>query len=262
MRNNVAVNSSSQPIDNPDVQELFIRFKKLSVDSDEYERYRETLVRVHLDLAKNLARKFRHSDEPIEDLIQVATIGLLNAIDRFDPEYGNDFLAFAVPTISGELRRHFRDTSWSVRVPRRLKELHVTIAAAREELTTRLSRAPKPSEIATHLGISREEVHEGLVAGQGRYGNSLDALVEEAADSRFGTADDNLAQAELRELLRPAIGTLPERERKIVLFRFGLGLSQADIARRVGISQMQVSRLLTKTLHKLQAEIGDLGSQV
>lgn len=256
------MNASANSADKSDVAELFVRLKSCPAESPERELIRERLVHEHLDLARNLARKFRNSDEAFEDLVQVANVGLLNAIDRFDPHYGNDFLAFAVPTISGELRRHFRDTSWSVRVPRRLKELHIVIASAREELTTRLSRAPKPSEIAEHLGISREEVHEGLVAGQGRYGNSLDSMLEDTADRKFGTADDNLDQAELRELLRPVVGTLPERERKIVLLRFGLGLSQADIARRVGISQMQVSRLLTKTLTKLRTEIGDLGNQI
>ncbi|GAA1941393.1 SigB/SigF/SigG family RNA polymerase sigma factor [Amycolatopsis minnesotensis] len=237
---------------------LFTEFAALGEDDPKRGELRERLVRDHLDLVRNLARKFRNSDEPLEDLVQVATVGLINAVDRFDPEYGSDFVAFAVPTITGELRRHFRDTSWSVRVPRRLKELNSSIAAARDELTTRLSRAPKPSEIAEHLGISREEVHEGLVAGQGRYGASLDSMVEDSTPDRFGTPDENLDQAELRELLRPVVATLPDRERKIVLLRFGLGLSQSDIARRVGVSQMQVSRLLASTLKKLREGIGEI----
>nr|WP_245573961.1 SigB/SigF/SigG family RNA polymerase sigma factor [Amycolatopsis nigrescens] len=237
---------------------LFRELHGLDERGSEFERLREQLVRLHLDLVRNLARKFRNSDESMEDLVQVATVGLLHAVDRFDPEYGSDFTAFAVPTITGELRRHFRDTSWSVRVPRRLKELHAMIASAREELTVSLARAPRPSEIAKHLDISREEVHEGLVAGQGRYGASLDSMLEDAPHQPFGSADENLDQAELRELLRPVVEKLPERERKIVLLRFGLGLSQADIARRVGVSQMQVSRLLSATLKKLRTEIGEI----
>ncbi len=140
----------------------------------------------------------------------------------------------------------------SVRVPRRLKELNANISAAREELTVRLSRAPRPSEIAHHLGVPMEDVYEGLRAGQGRYGASLDNLLENSAHTRFGAPDSNLGQAELREALRPMLESLPERERKIVALRFGSGMSQSDIARRVGVSQMQVSRLLAATLKKLR----------
>jgi RNA polymerase sigma-B factor len=141
-----------------DVGALFTQLVALPANSPERERIRDTLVRAHLELARNLARKFRNRDEAMEDLIQIATVGLIHAVDRFDPEQGTDFLAFAVPTISGELRHHFRDNSWSVRVPRRLKELNANISAAREELTVQLSRAPKPSEIASRLGVPIEDV--------------------------------------------------------------------------------------------------------
>ncbi|MFC3449536.1 SigB/SigF/SigG family RNA polymerase sigma factor [Amycolatopsis speibonae] len=238
--------------DGADVPALFERMCALPPDAPERERLRDELVRAHLELARNLARKFRNRDESMEDLVQIATIGLIHAVDRFDPGQGSDFLAFAVPTISGELRHHFRDNSWSVRVPRRLKELNANISAVREELTVRLSRAPKPSEIAVHLGIPIDEVYEGLRAGQGRYGTSLDNLLENSAHTRFGEADANLSQAELREALRPMLERLPDRERKIVALRFGSGMSQSDIARRVGVSQMQVSRLLASTLKKLR----------
>ncbi|MFI5583714.1 SigB/SigF/SigG family RNA polymerase sigma factor [Amycolatopsis sp. NPDC051758] len=243
--------------DDAGVGALFSELAALPPDSPERERIRDTLVRNHLELARNLARKFRNRDEAMEDLVQIATVGLIHAVDRFDPAQGTDFLAFAVPTISGELRHHFRDNSWSVRVPRRLKELNANISAAREELTVQLSRAPKPSEIAGRLGVPIEDVYEGLRAGQGRYGASLDHLLENAAHTRFGAPDAELGQAELREALRPMLESLPDRERKIVALRFGSGMSQSDIARRVGVSQMQVSRLLAATLKKLRSGLDE-----
>ncbi|MEV6897096.1 SigB/SigF/SigG family RNA polymerase sigma factor [Amycolatopsis sp. NPDC051372] len=238
--------------DETDVASLFDELAQLPEGSPRREEIRDRLVREHLELARNLARKFRNRDEAMDDLVQIATVGLIHAVDRYDPTQGTDFLAFAVPTISGELRHHFRDNSWSVRVPRRLKELNASISATREELTVRLSRAPRPSEIAQHLGVPIEDVYEGLRAGQGRYGASLDNLLENSAHTRFGAPDANLSQAELREALRPMLESLPERERKIVALRFGSGMSQSDIARRVGVSQMQVSRLLASTLKKLR----------
>ncbi|GAB3356971.1 SigB/SigF/SigG family RNA polymerase sigma factor [Amycolatopsis echigonensis] len=240
-----------------DVAALFHELTELPERSPRREEIRDQLVREHLELARNLARKFRNRDEAMDDLVQIATVGLIHAVDRYDPSQGTDFLAFAVPTISGELRHHFRDNSWSVRVPRRLKELNATISAAREELTVRLSRAPKPSEIASHLGVPIEDVYEGLRAGQGRYGASLDNLLENSAHTRFGAPDANLGQAELREALRPMLDSLPERERKIVALRFGSGMSQSDIARRVGVSQMQVSRLLAATLKRLRTGLAE-----
>ncbi|ATY16024.1 SigB/SigF/SigG family RNA polymerase sigma factor [Amycolatopsis sp. AA4] len=240
-----------------DVAALFHELTQLPDRSPRREEIRDILVREHLELARNLARKFRNRDEAMDDLVQIATVGLIHAVDRYDPTQGTDFLAFAVPTISGELRHHFRDNSWSVRVPRRLKELNATISAAREELTVRLSRAPKPSEIARHLDVPIEDVYEGLRAGQGRYGASLDNLLENSAHTRFGAPDANLGQAELREALRPMLDSLPERERKIVALRFGSGMSQSDIARRVGVSQMQVSRLLAATLKKLRTGLAE-----
>ncbi len=241
----------------PDIGSLFAEMAELAADDPAKERIRDVLVRAHLELARNLARKFRNRDEAMEDLVQIATVGLIHAVDRFDPNQGTDFLAFAVPTISGELRHHFRDNSWSVRVPRRLKELNANISAAREELTVQLSRAPRPSEIAARLGVPIEDVYEGLRAGQGRYGASLDHLLENSAHTRFGAPDAELGQAELREALRPMLESLSDRERKIVALRFGSGMSQSDIARRVGVSQMQVSRLLAATLKKLRSGLDE-----
>ncbi|ASO21879.1 RNA polymerase sigma-B factor [Actinoalloteichus hoggarensis] len=244
--------------DEPSDEELFGRLADLDEDDDRRRAVRDELVNRHLRLATNLARKFDRRGEPLDDLIQVATVGLINAVDRFDPERGSAFLPFAVPTIMGELRRHFRDSSWSVRVPRRLKELSASVIGARNELTQSLGRTPKPSELAEHLGIPREDVFEALVASGGRQGSSLDRLLEDTPNPPFGSADPEMAEVDNRRLVRPLLARLPERDRKIVVLRFYGGLSQADIARRVGVSQMQVSRLLASILTRLRAGIGDL----
>ncbi|MCG8917280.1 SigB/SigF/SigG family RNA polymerase sigma factor [Actinokineospora sp. PR83] len=217
---------------------------------------RGELVADHVDLARNLARKFDRRGDQLEDLVQVATIGLIKAVDRFEVERGN-FYAFAIPTIMGELRRHFRDTGWAVRVPRQLKELHVTVAAGRNELSQRLGRAPKPSELAEHLGLTKEQVYEALVASAGKQGTSLDARLSEPSGDRFGYEDERLTEVDNRRALGPLLAELPEREQRIIVLRFFRGLSQADIARRVGVSQMQVSRLLAKTLERLRAALGE-----
>jgi len=243
-----------------DVRELFRRLRALQPGDPSHTDLRERLVHMHLDLVRNLARRFRYQSEPMEDLIQIATLGLINAVDRFDPEHGAEFIGFAVPTITGELRRHYRDTGWSVRVPRRLKEMHARLGAAREDLTIKLERAPRPSELAEHLGVGKEEVYECLVAERGQHGASLDAMLEESAHTSFGTPDDNLEQAELRAMLMPLVRDLPERDRRIMLLRFGYGMSQSDIARRVGVSQMQVSRLLASLLRRLRSQIEDEGA--
>ncbi|MGQ0841084.1 SigB/SigF/SigG family RNA polymerase sigma factor [Actinokineospora sp.] len=235
------------------------RFRLLAELADDDPRrvaVRAELVQGHQDLARNLARKFDRRGDQLEDLIQVATIGLIKAVDRFDAERGN-FYAFAIPTIMGELRRHFRDTGWAVRVPRQLKELHVTVAAGRNELSQRLGRAPKPSELATHLGLTREQVYEALVASAGKQGTSLDARLAEPSGDRFGYEDERLTEVDNRRALGPLLAELPEREQRIIVLRFFRGMSQADIARRVGVSQMQVSRLLAKTLERLRAALGE-----
>ncbi|APU16704.1 MULTISPECIES: SigB/SigF/SigG family RNA polymerase sigma factor [Actinoalloteichus] len=244
--------------DEPANEELFARLAALDQDDDRRKAVRDELVSRHLRLATNLARKFDRRGEPLDDLVQVATVGLINAVDRFDADRGAAFLPFAVPTIMGELRRHFRDSSWSVRVPRRLKELSASVIGARNELTQSLGRTPKPSELAEHLGISREEVFEALVASGGRQGSSLDRLLEDSPNAPLGSADPEMDEVDNRRLLHPLLAKLPERDRKIVVLRFFGGMSQADIARRVGVSQMQVSRLLASILSRLRAGIGDV----
>jgi RNA polymerase sigma-B factor len=182
---------------------------------------------------------------------------LINAVDRFDPSKGTDFLSFAVPTIMGEIRRHFRDTSWAVRVPRRLKEMHLSISAASNELSQSLGRAPTPSEIADHLGVPRDAVYEGLEASNAYRSVSLDDMLNHEADAAslgdmLGENDAALDGVDYHESLRPLVRQLPERERTILMLRFFGNMTQTQIAKRVGISQMHVSRLLAKTLEELR----------
>ena len=221
---------------------------------------RQRLVTEHLPIAEHIAMRFSHPGEPVEDLTQVARVGLINAVDRFDPGKGTDFLSFAVPTIMGEVRRYIRDTSWAVRVPRRLKELRLAIAAAVAELSQRLGRAPTPSQLAEHLELREEEVFEGLEATGAHHLMSLDHLLTEERDGpaladTLGERDAGLEAVVDREALHPLLMRLPERERTIVALRFFANLTQTQIARRIGISQMHVSRLLARSLAELRGEL-------
>jgi RNA polymerase sigma-B factor len=196
----------------------------------------------------------------MDDLVQVATVGLINAVDRFQPDRGSDFFSFAVPTISGEVRRHFRDQGWSMRVPRRLKDLHVSINATVSELSQGLGRAPRPSEIAAKLDVPVADVLEGLEAAQAYRSSSLDEMLtsEEGGATLgdlLGEADAELERVEYQQALEPLLSELPERERTIVMLRFFGNLTQTQIADRVGISQMHVSRLLGQTLVKLRQRL-------
>lgn len=223
---------------------------------------REELVRGHLPLAEHIAQRFSGRGVAKEDLVQVARVGLINAVDRFDPRRGSDFLSFAVPTVMGEVRRHFRDTGWVIRVPRRLKELHLSINSASTQLSQRLGRAPAPSEIAEHLGISQDAVFEGLDAGNAYHSMSLDEVLSGEVENlalgdTLGEDDAALAGVENHETLQPLVRQLPERERKILALRFVHNLTQTQIAEQVGISQMHVSRLLARTLATLRQGLAD-----
>ena len=221
---------------------------------------RERLIAGYLPLARHIARRYVHRGEPIQDLEQVATIGLIEAVDRFDPNRGPDFLTFAVPTISGEVRRWYRDRTWLMRVPRRLKELDAAIFDAVGRLSQELGRAPRPSEIATRLDVTAEDVIEGLQVHGAYRCLSLDepagpeSGTDRASDSvaALGRLDPGVALVEDRETLLPLLEALGERERKIVLLRFFGEMTQTQIAREIGISQMHVSRLLTATLRSLR----------
>jgi RNA polymerase sigma-B factor len=236
---------------------LFAELATLDKDDPRRERLREILVEEHLPLVRHFARRFSNRGEPFDDLLQVGTLGLIAAIDRFDPSRGVEFLSFAVPTITGEIKRHFRDQGWSVRVPRRLQELHLSLNAAVGELAQKNGRAPTPSELAEHLGIPRAEVLEGLAVANAYRSSSLDERLSGEDDSptlaaTLGEEDAALEGVEYRESLQPLLATIPARERRILILRFFGNMTQSQIAADIGISQMHVSRLLSQTLAKLR----------
>jgi RNA polymerase sigma-B factor len=228
----------------------------------ERQQARDALINGYLPLAEHIARRFIGRGEPLDDLIQVATVGLINAVDRFEPDRGSHFLSFAIPTITGELRRYFRDHGWSTRVPRRIKDLYLAVRGALVDLSQRLGRSPRPSEIADHLGIPTEKVIEALHAGEAYRSSSLDEMLSygdtTAAHKKVaGELDAELWRIDDREALRPLLAELPARERTILALRFFHELTQAQIAERVGISQMHVSRVLRQTLTFLQQRMNE-----
>ncbi|MGA4849293.1 RNA polymerase sigma factor SigF [Streptomyces sp. G5(2025)] len=236
---------------------LFERLEALEEGTHEHAYVRNTLVELNLALVKFAASRFRSRSEPMEDIIQVGTIGLIKAIDRFELSRGVEFPTFAMPTIVGEIKRFFRDTSWSVRVPRRLQELRLDLAKAGDELAQKFDRAPTVSELAERLGISNEEVVEGMAASNAYTASSLDAQPEEddsegALADRIGYEDHGLEGIEYVESLKPLIAELPPRDRKILSLRFVANMTQSEIGEELGISQMHVSRLLSRTLVKLR----------
>lgn len=244
-----------------DVSDMFRELTKFNTDEPEFRLHRDKIVERCLPLADHIARRFDGRGEPREDLVQVARVGLVNAVSRFDVDTGSDFVSFAVPTIMGEIRRHFRDNSWSVKVPRRLKELHLRLGTATAELSQRLGRAPTATELAEELQVSRDEVVEGLVAGSSYNTLSIDTGSTTAADDThsivdtLGDIDAGLERIENREALRPLLNALPERERTVLVLRFFESLTQTQIAERVGISQMHVSRLLARSLSRLREQL-------
>ncbi|HEV7626361.1 MAG TPA: SigB/SigF/SigG family RNA polymerase sigma factor [Streptomyces sp.] len=236
---------------------LFKRLETLDEGTHEFSYVRNTLVELNLALVKFAASRFRSRSEPMEDIVQVGTIGLIKAIDRFDIERGVEFPTFAMPTIIGEIKRFFRDTSWSVRVPRRLQELRLDLAKAGDELAQSLDRAPTMEELADRLSISIEEVVEGMAASNAYTASSLDAQPEEddtegALADRIGYEDNGLEGIEYVESLKPLIAELPARDRTILSLRFVANMTQSEIGEELGISQMHVSRLLSRTLNKLR----------
>jgi RNA polymerase sigma-B factor len=254
--------SVSRPNEYADVPDMFRELARVAPDSMEFQRHRDKIVERCLPLADHIARRFEGRGEPRDDLVQVARVGLVNAVVRFDVEAGSDFVSFAVPTIMGEVRRHFRDNSWSVKVPRRLKELHLRLGGATAELSQRLGRAPTATELAAELGMERDEVVEGLVAGSSYNTLSIDTggSSSEDDDARaiadtLGDVDAGLERIEDREALRPLLEALPERERMVLVLRFFEAMTQTQIAERVGISQMHVSRLLAKSLARLRDQL-------
>ncbi|CAN5336493.1 RNA polymerase sigma factor SigF [soil metagenome] len=252
--------SSRSSSEYADVPDLFRKLAALEAGSAAFQRQRDRIVERCLPLADHIARRFDGRGEPHDDLVQVARVGLVNAVIRFDVDAGSDFVSFAVPTIMGEVRRHFRDNSWSVKVPRRLKELHLQLGAATAELSQRLGRAPTPTELAELLGMDRAEVVEGLVAGSSYNTLSIDSGGSGSEDApaiaeTLGDVDATLDQIENREALRPLLESLPDRERAVVVLRFFESLTQTQIAERIGVSQMHVSRLLARALGRLRDQL-------
>jgi RNA polymerase sigma-B factor len=221
---------------------------------------RDTLIEQYLPLAESLARRYQHSGQPLDDLVQVASIGLLKAVDRFDPERGVTFESYAIPTILGELKRYHRDQGWSVRMPRRLQEHTLLIKDAVPLLAQDLGRSPMISEIAAHARLTEEEVLEAMDAQDAYASISLDAPIDEESEGstlseRLSTDVEEYEIAEEWAEFEPHLNALPDRERKILVLRFFRDWTQSQIADELGISQMHVSRLLSQTLQKLREAI-------
>jgi RNA polymerase sigma-B factor len=241
---------------------MFRHLVMLDEQSSEYSGRRNLIIERCLPLADHIARRFSNRGEPLEDLVQVARMGLLQAVNRFDVDNGADFLAFAVPTIMGEVRRYFRDHGWSVKVPRRMKELGPQLNRALDELSQLLGRAPTASEIASHLGLDREEVVQAQIASSSYSTLSSDAPAFRAAgddersiSSSFGDLDANLEKVLDIETVRPLLAALPARQQTVLLLRFFENMTQTQIAERLGISQMHVSRLLARSLATLRDQV-------
>lgn len=250
-RSSVAPFASAR--DPRDDRELLLRYRR-----DDDVAARAELIERFLPLARRLALRYQHSSEPIDDLTQVASIGLIKALDRFDPERGTAFSTFAVPTILGELKRYFRDTGWAVHVPRGTQERVLQVGRTVAELSTRLGRSPLPAEIAAELGISREQVLEAIEAGTAYESVSLDAPAPggdsegEGFAEQLGEDDGRYDLVEYGASIAPALAAMPERERKILHLRFNEDLTQSEIAARIGVSQMHVSRLIRRALALLR----------
>jgi RNA polymerase sigma-B factor len=221
------------------------------------EAAREAMITDNLGLAQQLARRFLHRGEPLEDLVQVASIALVKSVDRFDPGRGVDFAAFATSTIIGELKRHFRDKGWAVRASRRVQELYLELGHATATLIQELGRSPTVAELARATGSTEEAVIEAIEAGQGYRATSIDASENEddPLSYRLGRLDARYDSVEERALLAPALAMLPPRERSILRMRFVQGLTQSEIAGAIGVSQMHVSRLLAASLQELRHHI-------
>jgi len=244
-----------------DRTELRAKLEEYAATGDKAQR--DEIVASQVGLAEYLARRFKNRGEPIEDLIQVALLGLLKAVERFDPARGLEFSTFATPTIVGELKRHFRDKGWAVRVPRRVQELHLRMGTVVNSLSQELGRSPTIPEIAARAEVSVDEVLEAMEAGRAYRFSSIDAPAGDDEDrsaspaaAQLGEDDSGLEEVEQRLLLSPLIASLPKREQMIIHLRFFRGMTQSEIAARLGISQMHVSRLLARSLTQLRDRAG------
>jgi RNA polymerase sigma-B factor len=232
-----------------------------TLDVEEWVRtdLRTQVIEDHMGLARRLARRFRDRGEPMEDLTQVAALGLVNAVDGYDPARGCEFIGYATPTIVGEIRRYFRDKGWRIKVPRRLQELRIRVSRAKAELSQTMSAEPTVAELAAYLGIDPHEVNEAIDAARVYQPASLSAPAGPGSDlgvaDLHGDDDPGIEAVDNREAVKPLLAALPERERRILALRYFGELTQAQIAEELGISQMHVSRLLNRTLGTLRAQL-------
>jgi RNA polymerase sigma-B factor len=229
---------------------------RLPVGNSRRAALRDQVVEAHLPLVRFLAQRYRNLGEPLDDLVQVGTIGLIHAVDRFDPERGTSFATFATPTILGEIKRHFRDRAWSVKIPRRLQELHQRLLTANSDLSQSLGRPPTITELATQTGIDEEAAIEAMEAQRTCTPLPIEVGGDDLTDSMV-VVDTALEEVVDREALRPLLQRLPAREKRILVLRFFRGLSQSEIAQEIGISQMHVSRLLARTMEVLRSGLCD-----
>ncbi len=243
---------------------LFAELTDPATSAARHDECREELVRLHMPLVDHCARRFMNRGEPLDDLVQVGTIGLIKSVDRFDDGRGVEFSTYATPTILGEIKRYFRDKGWAIRVPRRLQELRMSISAVTGEMSQELGRSPTPREIAAKLGVMVEDVMEGIESSNAYSTLSLDAGDSGEDGQRnsmldsLGMDDEALAHVEIRESLKPLIERLPPREKRILMLRFFRGMTQSQIAEEIGVSQMHVSRLLNRTLAELRTSLSEV----
>ncbi|AOP47042.1 SigB/SigF/SigG family RNA polymerase sigma factor [Streptomyces lydicus] len=241
-------------------KQFFDRLQDLEEGTHAYQYARNTLIEMNMSMVRYVARRYRNRGDDMEDIVQVGTIGLIKAIDRFDLTREVEFSTFAIPYILGEMKRFFRDTGWAVHVPRRLQELRSDLAKAKEQLHNKLDRDPTVHELATHLNLSEDEVIEGIVAANGYTAGSLDTPTDSAPAEQsrtvadlIGEEDPAMEKVENLQTLAPLMEKLDAREHRLIELRFGQELTQAEIGAELGVSQMHVSRLLSRTLGKLRA---------
>jgi len=241
-------------------KQFFDRLRDLEEGTHEYQYARNTLIEMNMSMVRYVARRYRNRGDDMEDIVQVGTIGLIKAIDRFDLTREVEFSTFAVPYILGEIKRFFRDTGWAVHVPRRLQELRSELAKAKEQLHIQLDRDPTVRELAAHLKLSEDEVIEGIVAANGYTAGSLDTPTDpdpsdqgRALADVLGEDDPGMETVEDLHTLAPLLRKLDERERQLIELRYGQEMTQSQIGAELGVSQMHVSRLLSRTLSKLRA---------
>jgi RNA polymerase sigma-B factor len=242
------------------VHALLAGAQSLPAEAPERADLRRQAIEDNIGFAQRLARRFRDRGEPVDDLIQVAMVGLVNAVNGYDPSRGCEFGGYATPTIVGEIRRYFRDKGWRIKVPRRLQELRLQVNRARVELSQTMAASPTNADLAAHLGVTEEDVAEAIHIGQLYNPVSLSAPVGNDRDlgiaDPIGDDDPGMEAVDNRESVKPLLASLPERERKILMMRFFKDMTQSQIAAELGISQMHVSRLLTQIMANLRAALG------